>query len=784
MSRKHFASLALLLVFAATPAGLAQFPKLITDFESGSWVDFVDVVMFNNPSFSTSSRGLDPVTGDSTYLTNVTIDTFSRAHSGIRSSATFFGWLHANDPSSWVRLTTFNTQHLPNPALHLGGKVRVWVAATAYTDASFATSVPNGTLYLGLGLRETGQGVPKGFDGGIAGQVEWVGLDAVLGQIFAGDNGVCDTTADPNSDDVQLVASGSPAGPGVVCIDAGPDGVLQTAAADDDFAATTPRGRFAIPSDGVMRLYEFDLPAEIGAGNVYAFVGDGVLAATPNNRGTLDHVALTNHPGNAAVNANVWLVNIDDVTFESPIIDPPLIVVDPNPPAPLDEQVDVEVIEDGASLLEIVRLLPQGGETLLGSVANPSDPFDTVTTDPLAAGIRIAARQTIGPNVSDNSTPVIVASPGNGPLRIAMAIRETDAYDHALACGADGTGFDPDAPSTLEFIGSGPQQGFGVPTPPRFTTQPDWFEVTFNPCDPDFGVTLFSGNGELDLNPAPDHTMGVWEGLYFRIDEQSPTPGPYTVFIDDMTVKDQSGAVVCVVDDFESYVPGTFIVGDFNGNGLADTLADPGSDDIQIVPVGGAIFAGQIIVDPGPDGVLQTVAQGDDGVSTLHARFNFPSAAGTSVGLDGSPDLTRVTDEQAFSGSQSLEVQWAFVDASNLSSVLRLTTNGSTATNPPETFLNPDSVIPFSLDGTLCDGDGDLYYSVMIRLAPPEVPADCDGDGDVDMHDLVCLQECFGESPISQDCATFDIAPNGAPDGALNFGDYDLFNFLHVGPSQ
>jgi hypothetical protein len=144
-----------------------------------------------------------------------------------------------------------------------------------------------------------------------------------------------------------------------------------------------------------------------------------------------------------------------------------------------------------------------------------------------------------------------------------------------------------------------------------------------------------------------------------------------------------------------------------------------------------------------------------------------------------------VTDEEAFSGTKSLKIEWAFLEASNLRSTLRLTTNGTVdPTPPPETFLNPDSVIPFSLDGTLCDGEGDIYYSVMIKLAPPAVPADCDGEGDVDVLDFSCLQRCAGESPVSEGCMTFDIAPNGAPDDAIDFQDFELFSYLFVGPQQ
>jgi len=48
------------------------------------------------------------------------------------------------------------------------------------------------------------------------------------------------------------------------------------------------------------------------------------------------------------------------------------------------------------------------------------------------------------------------------------------------------------------------------------------------------------------------------------------------------------------------------------GNGVANTAAEPGSDDVQAVPVGTPAPAGTIVVLPGPDGLLATQPSGDD----------------------------------------------------------------------------------------------------------------------------------------------------------------------------
>lgn len=787
MSRRvSCALMAALLPLAGASTASGQFVSLVTDFENPSWEFFVTEVMFNDPSFSGTTRGLDGDAGDNTYLTDVGSDIFSVARSGTRSSASFWGWLDASHHTSWVRLATTNTEELPNPAVHLEGTVKFWASAKGYTDATFATEVTTGNLFVGIGIRETGQGVHLGGDGGIGGDIEWVGLDAKLIEVLAGTNGLCDTTANPESDDTQLIPAGQPGGPDDACVDAGLDGILDTAAEGDDGVMTTPRGMFSLPSDGVMREYVFDLPALETSGSVFAFTGDASLAATPNNRGALEHVVLTNDPLNGPAGAAVFLVNIDDVEFSAPILDPPSIITLPEPPRPLEQEVAVEFIHPDADLVQILKLMPDGSDpVLLGEVDPDGDTSLGVPTAPLASGIRIVAVQTVGPDTSDQSTPAVVASAGTGPLRIAMAVRETDAFDHDLTCGEDGTGFDPDQAAPLEFVGASGTDGFGVPIGRRFVPQADWFEITFDPCDEEFGLTVFSGDPGLVLNPEPDFTNGVWEGLYFRIDEFSPTTGPFTVFIDDMVVVNGAGpGVDCVVDDFESYTPGDFIVGDggpdAGGNGVADTVAE--ATDVQVVAPGAAVFPGQIIVSAGADGTLETEADGDDFLSHTHARFNAPLVAGTSVGMAPEPNVSMVTNEDAFSGTQSLKIEWSFTEASNDRSLLRLTSNGSLAEDPPETFFNPDSVVALSTDGTFCDGESDILYSVMVKLAPPEVPGDSDRDGDVDLVDYGNFQACIGANPIPDECLVYDLFPIGEPDGVIDLLDYELLSFLFIGP--
>jgi hypothetical protein len=778
-------ALALMAVCALAVPAQGQFIKLVTDFE-GPYAGGLNSaqVVFRPPGFSGSTRGLDPNVIENSFWAEQSA--FVTVHSGTHAVITLFGWENSSDPSAWIRQVTTNTANFPNPSLHLEGKVRVWLAARAWTTPTFSTQVNNGNLFVGLGVRETGIGVPQGANGGTAGDVEWVGIDAKRAQLFAGTNGICDTTANPESDDVQVNPMGANVGFNGVCIDAGTNGAVNTTAAGDDQVAVIPDGTFLLPSDGVIREYVFDLPALELSGNVFSLVGDASLGATPSNRGTLDHLAFTNDAAvNGPVNAKVWIISIDDLTFEAPVIDPPRIISSPAP-LPLAESVDVEFVESG-DLVEVFRLEPGGGETLLGSEVATST-IVTVATSPLPGNVSIVARRTVGADTSDNSQPVVVTSPGNGAIRLATAIRETDFWDNALDCGDNGRGFDPNGTGTLEFIGADGTAGFGISNGRRIRTDPAWRKIEFDPCVD--GVTLYSGNGELDINSTGE-TKAVWEGLYFRIDNESPTTGPYTVYIDDLKVENADGVGLdCFIDDFESYTPGEFLVegtvDSGTGFGTADTVAE--GDDVQITAQGAQTHLGKIIIAAGTNGVIDTTPATGEFIDRVHARFANPGVAGGSQGLAPSPDQSEVTDEEAFSGTQSLKVQWGFLSAANPNSLLRLTSNeallASGAPHPGqhETFFNPDSVV--NLTNAACENDIDVKFTFMMLLKPPAIPADCDGDGDVDLADYGCFQQCIGDAdPFTPPCDKLDVAPNGAPDGVVDTDDFELFNILLIGPN-
>ena len=79
-------------------------------------------------------------------------------------------------------------------------------------------------------------------------------------EVITGRNGICETAKHPLSDDVQVVPVGQDAGINVVCITAGPDGILGY--------HPEPRGITTLlgePSIAWMRLHEgVDMPASVG----------------------------------------------------------------------------------------------------------------------------------------------------------------------------------------------------------------------------------------------------------------------------------------------------------------------------------------------------------------------------------------------------------------------------------------------------------------------------------------------------------------------------------------
>jgi hypothetical protein len=155
---------------------------LITDFE-GYTLGANGVVLFRQPSFSGSTSGF--VVGDPCDFAggvyNCSQISNDYAFSGTQSLRV--AWQFRTDangnpfPNAWLRLTTFNTTSVPNPAITFAHRVRVRLYVPSDTP----------DFYLTLGVRETGTNAECARNGGVnnpngvAGGIEWVGATSAQG---------------------------------------------------------------------------------------------------------------------------------------------------------------------------------------------------------------------------------------------------------------------------------------------------------------------------------------------------------------------------------------------------------------------------------------------------------------------------------------------------------------------------------------------------------------------------------------------------------------------------
>ena len=143
---------------------------LITDFE-GYTLGANGAVLFRQRSFAGSTSGF--VVGGACNIPNGVFNcaliSDEQAFSGTQSLKV--AWQFRTDangnpfPRAWLRLTTFNTTSVPNPAINFDHRVRVRLYVPSDTP----------DFYLTLGVRETHTKAACGANGGATGGIEWVG---------------------------------------------------------------------------------------------------------------------------------------------------------------------------------------------------------------------------------------------------------------------------------------------------------------------------------------------------------------------------------------------------------------------------------------------------------------------------------------------------------------------------------------------------------------------------------------------------------------------------------
>jgi hypothetical protein len=172
--RMRYAVLALTAIMGMSGA-FAQ--CLITDFE-GFPLGANGVVLFRQPSFSGSTASF--VVGSPCDLPNgvynCALISDEQAFSGTQSLKV--AWQFRLNPATgqpfpnaWLRLTTFNTPSVPNPAITFAHRVRVRLYVPSDTP----------DFYLTLGVRETGTTAACAGNGGTSGGIEWIGATSAQG---------------------------------------------------------------------------------------------------------------------------------------------------------------------------------------------------------------------------------------------------------------------------------------------------------------------------------------------------------------------------------------------------------------------------------------------------------------------------------------------------------------------------------------------------------------------------------------------------------------------------
>jgi hypothetical protein len=539
-----------MLLAVITPLASAQNPSILLGFNSSPIDDeFDSQEMFRIPEFTQESqRYIQP--NDSGLLNlNSAFRAAGLQSDGAAAMQVSLRWKDPSDPNAWVRLSTFNGPLVPNPSLHTQGTVTF--------DISNRSELFFGEFGLCLGIRETGFDVPQLTDGGTSGAIEWVGVDETINGITAGDDGIVDTMA--TGDDVQVVPFGTdlslenpPLPFGTAVIEPGTNGQIDTVPSNDDqlrfgyfidsYGERRPIPAATIPTTAQPIEVSFNLAngdvtvnGNLFEGGITGYTGNGVLDPN-NNRGTLEHFAITNVDTDLATLIEFGL---DELQTNAPVVDPVPAPIVANPIINGDGSVTVSGLNavDVTAVQVYVNGSPQPA---FSTGLPPTDPdFPTLAvTVPLQSnavtGQSITATQTAHGVTSAQSNPVIVsASPPPYTFSIMIDERGEGSCDSATA--------------VWEFLGATSTSGSFLP----FGTQlipndAEWQLIDISLTNDSLIQPSLGGNGTLAPSAVGFYTFdSFWFTISPAIDPNRL--GPYEVLIDGIEYLDPNGAIIDVV---------------------------------------------------------------------------------------------------------------------------------------------------------------------------------------------------------------------------------------------
>ncbi|MGD2109547.1 MAG: hypothetical protein PVI86_09165, partial [Phycisphaerae bacterium] len=395
------------------------------------------------------------------------------------------------------------------------------------------------------------------------------------GVIVGGPDGLAETVA--AGDDLQVVGAGAAVAPDGIVVHPGPDGILDSTPLGDDLLVG--------PGDGGNRF------------------------------------AVNLEPGDAISISGTVIERDDvcDVDTRRAVIESGLVIVEPLVGG--NGQADSEVPENpaGLPLYDDVQEVALGDPALPGQVVISAGPNGILET---------AAQGDDGIPFGNGFADTLAPA---GDDQIVALAGPTLAGDTVVTCGADGEpamALAPAVPGICEAVISRTATGDGTADS---IAAGDDIQVV-NPGDPVVAgdVVVRAGpNGTIDTVPAgADEDVVAARPPYFCAAVIAQTSGAVGVA---QTSADPTSDDVQVIAVGAVALAGEIIIGpgsngviDSNlaaqvivepaaaGDGIADAVVAGGSDDIQVVPVGNAVAPGELIIAPGPDGVLDSATAGDD----------------------------------------------------------------------------------------------------------------------------------------------------------------------------
>ena len=294
----------------------------------------------------------------------------------------------------------------------------------------------------------------------------------------------------------------------------------------------------------------------------------------------------------------------------------------------------------------------------------------------LVKGQQISVGQLLaGANPCTPSTFAAVVGDGNGNIKITLGIRDKSALTGPLG-GNGGTGGQLEWVANTGAVSGAPQ---GKPLSPSSS----WQTLTFDPTTEP--ITNFAGDGAINQSQTDGNNAkwGELEHFGISIDASSPSTGPYVMYLDEVR----------------------------NGSDLLIGWEQSEAPDAGTTPW-----------TPGTNSVM----------------FFSPTFAGSSsIHLQTAPNMSQVTTERAIEGTQSLKLQWQWVDET-AQRWIRLTNQGNTTNlkGNPMIDLNKTLSAKFLLEpADQCPADPNKTVPGVCGCGVPDT--DTDGDTVAD-----CVDNC------------------------------------------